>query len=273
MGESLEVNHEEVQEPYVVTSGHGLRRGRGRPPTLIMPEPILDTPENIARALLTAPPNKDWDYLKPVSPARRGPDDEECAAEQGLDRAADRRAADHNHAPPAAAAATRAAVSEPPPAPLVPPMPRAVPDPGHGVGTDADPRTAVPHCSKHWREVRTEVSERVNLTATSWVVADEEGGWGSEATPDTVIRPSPLKVAPEGPPQGPPRGLVAGVPGHRDNVGKPIAHARGVETEDETDHVHAIHAIHSTGRPPLPDRWLKPNIQGQSGVHSNNVGL
>ena len=139
MGESLEVNHEEVQEPYVVTSGHGLRRGRGRPPTLIIPEPILDTPENIARAVLTAPPKKDWDYLKPVSAARRGPDDEECAAEQGLDRAADRRAADHNHAP-AAAAATRAAVSEPPPAALVPLMPRAVPDPGHGLGTDADPR-------------------------------------------------------------------------------------------------------------------------------------
>ena len=31
-----------------------------------MPEPIPDTPENIARALLTTPPKKggDWDYLK-----------------------------------------------------------------------------------------------------------------------------------------------------------------------------------------------------------------
>ena len=38
---------------------------RGRPVTNRMPEPIPDTPENIARALLTTPPKKDgdWDYL------------------------------------------------------------------------------------------------------------------------------------------------------------------------------------------------------------------
>ena len=47
------------KKPYVVKSGHGFRRGRGRPPTVIMPEPIPDTPENIARAVLTAPPQKD----------------------------------------------------------------------------------------------------------------------------------------------------------------------------------------------------------------------
>ena len=64
-------------KPYVVKSGHGLRRGRGRPPTLIMPDPIPDTPENIARAILTSPPKKDWDYLKPGSGARREPDDDE----------------------------------------------------------------------------------------------------------------------------------------------------------------------------------------------------
>ena len=29
-----------------------------------MPEPIPDTPENVARALMTAPPREDWDYLK-----------------------------------------------------------------------------------------------------------------------------------------------------------------------------------------------------------------
>ena len=31
-----------------------------------MPEPIPDTPENIARALLTTPPKKEdeWDYIK-----------------------------------------------------------------------------------------------------------------------------------------------------------------------------------------------------------------
>ncbi len=39
---------------------------RGRPVEKQMPEPIPDTPENIARALLTTPPKKDgdWDYLK-----------------------------------------------------------------------------------------------------------------------------------------------------------------------------------------------------------------
>ena len=39
---------------------------RGRPIKNTMPEPIPDTPENIARALLTTPPKKEdeWDYLK-----------------------------------------------------------------------------------------------------------------------------------------------------------------------------------------------------------------
>ena len=39
---------------------------RGRPVEKPMPEPIPDTPENIARALLTTPPKKEdeWDYLK-----------------------------------------------------------------------------------------------------------------------------------------------------------------------------------------------------------------
>ena len=39
---------------------------RGRPVEKQMPEPIPDTPENIALALLTTPPKseKDWDYLK-----------------------------------------------------------------------------------------------------------------------------------------------------------------------------------------------------------------
>ena len=38
----------------------------GRPVEKLMPEPIPDTPENIARALLTTPPKKEdeWDYLK-----------------------------------------------------------------------------------------------------------------------------------------------------------------------------------------------------------------
>ena len=39
---------------------------RGRPVEKPMPEPIPDTAENIARALLTTPPKDedDWDYLK-----------------------------------------------------------------------------------------------------------------------------------------------------------------------------------------------------------------
>ena len=42
-------------------------RSRGRPVEKPQPPPILDTPENVARALLTTPPKdeSDWDYLKP----------------------------------------------------------------------------------------------------------------------------------------------------------------------------------------------------------------
>ena len=42
------------------------KKPRGRPVKNAMPEPIPDTPENIARALLTTPPKKEdeWDYLK-----------------------------------------------------------------------------------------------------------------------------------------------------------------------------------------------------------------
>lgn len=52
------------------------KRGRGRPATYIMPEPIPDTPENIARACMMGPPKTDWDYLKPGSGARVEPDAE-----------------------------------------------------------------------------------------------------------------------------------------------------------------------------------------------------
>ena len=44
----------------------------GRPLELVMPEPIPDTPEIIARACIQGPPKKDWDYLKPGSGAKRG---------------------------------------------------------------------------------------------------------------------------------------------------------------------------------------------------------
>ena len=42
------------------------KRSRGRPVEKPMPAPIPDTPENVARALLTTPPKVEgnWDYLK-----------------------------------------------------------------------------------------------------------------------------------------------------------------------------------------------------------------
>lgn len=42
------------------------KRSRGRPVEKPLPTPIPDTPESVARALLTTPPKGegDWDYLK-----------------------------------------------------------------------------------------------------------------------------------------------------------------------------------------------------------------
>ena len=42
------------------------KRKRGRPPKP-MPEPIPDTPENVALALMTSSPRQpgEWDYLRP----------------------------------------------------------------------------------------------------------------------------------------------------------------------------------------------------------------
>ena len=42
------------------------KRSRGRPVEKPMPAPIPDTPENVARALVTTPrkDEDDWDYLK-----------------------------------------------------------------------------------------------------------------------------------------------------------------------------------------------------------------
>ena len=44
---------------------HQSKRGRGRPATYVMPDPIPDTPENIARAVLQSPtkPKGGWKYL------------------------------------------------------------------------------------------------------------------------------------------------------------------------------------------------------------------
>lgn len=42
------------------------KRPRGRPVKYPLPDPIPDTPENIARALLTTPPRKrkDWKHIR-----------------------------------------------------------------------------------------------------------------------------------------------------------------------------------------------------------------
>ena len=37
---------------------------RGRPVKNMMPEPIPDTAENIARAIMRGPPKKEWNYMK-----------------------------------------------------------------------------------------------------------------------------------------------------------------------------------------------------------------
>lgn len=42
------------------------KAGKGRRSKLAMPKPIPDTPENVARALLSAPPKKpaEWEHLR-----------------------------------------------------------------------------------------------------------------------------------------------------------------------------------------------------------------
>ena len=46
------------------------KRPRGRPRTHTMPNPISDSPQNVARILMTTPPPKDseWQYLKDAPP-------------------------------------------------------------------------------------------------------------------------------------------------------------------------------------------------------------
>ena len=46
------------------------KRSRGRPVEKPLPAPISDTPENVARALVSTPPKDegDWDYLKGREP-------------------------------------------------------------------------------------------------------------------------------------------------------------------------------------------------------------
>ena len=50
----------------MMTKQQQTKKPRGRPVTHIMPPPIPDTPENIARAVLNSPtrPPGGWQYLK-----------------------------------------------------------------------------------------------------------------------------------------------------------------------------------------------------------------
>ena len=45
------------------TQDESTRRGRGRPVEKPMPDPIPDTPENIAKAIMQGPPKEKWRYL------------------------------------------------------------------------------------------------------------------------------------------------------------------------------------------------------------------
>ena len=46
----------------------------GRPPTLTMPEQIPDTPENVAKAVLSTPPKKrdEWKFVQQKESERTG---------------------------------------------------------------------------------------------------------------------------------------------------------------------------------------------------------
>ena len=48
------------------------KRPRGRPVKNMMPEPIPDTPENVARAIMRGPPKKEWDYLEAAGKKQTG---------------------------------------------------------------------------------------------------------------------------------------------------------------------------------------------------------
>ena len=57
------------------------KRKRGRPISRIMPDPIPDTPGNVARSIMRGPPKRDWRFLQPGGagyadgepPTRRSP--------------------------------------------------------------------------------------------------------------------------------------------------------------------------------------------------------
>ena len=40
------------------------KRKRGRPPVYVMPEQIPDTPENVAKVIMSSPPKAEWKFMK-----------------------------------------------------------------------------------------------------------------------------------------------------------------------------------------------------------------
>lgn len=40
------------------------RKSRGRPVKFPLPDPIPDTPENLARIIANTPPPEEWEYMK-----------------------------------------------------------------------------------------------------------------------------------------------------------------------------------------------------------------
>ena len=57
-----------TQQPTEARTGRKKQRNRkaGRPVTLPMPEPIPDTPENVAQAMMRTPPRKkhEWKFVQ-----------------------------------------------------------------------------------------------------------------------------------------------------------------------------------------------------------------
>jgi len=47
------------------------KRKHGRPQVLPQPDPIPDTPENIARAIMQGPPKPDWDFEREAQRRRK----------------------------------------------------------------------------------------------------------------------------------------------------------------------------------------------------------
>ena len=47
------------------------QRKRGRPQVRVMAEPIPDTPENIARAIMQGPPKDVWDFEQDLKAKRK----------------------------------------------------------------------------------------------------------------------------------------------------------------------------------------------------------